>query len=362
MLLAPYEKRRNTLHRLTPRPKCHKMPDSDKSYNQPDVDVIHDGERFEVPSHKVVNCSSDLWKWQTSGKKQKWPKWVDNNEHPSPPERVHGDELSATWIGHATALIQTAGLNLLTDPFFSMRASPFQWAGPKRVRHPGVAIDDLPPIDLILLSHNHYDHMDMPTLRKLANKHKAPILTPAGNAKIVRRWVKRADVIERGWHEGIKLNADTVITPTPALHWSKRSFSDRNKALWSAFWIKAGNRNIYFAADTGFGTGAHFTQTKEMYGSPDLALIPIGAYEPRWFMKAQHIDPDEAVRAHNMLGAKTSIGIHHSTIQLTDEAIDDPVKALAQARTRHGIAAHEFRAIEVGETWKHDALAKPAKR
>jgi len=329
-------------------------------HNPGDASLVHDGERFELPSSGRVNAVGDFWKWQTSGERQKWPAWVDNADHPAPRDLIHDGGLTATWIGHATVLVQTAGLNILTDPFFSLRASPFQFAGPKRVRHPGVALGDLPRLDLILLSHNHYDHMDMPALRKLVKQHDVPILTPTGNARIIRKWVRGAKIIERGWHDEFRLGTDAVFTPTPALHWSKHNFWDRNRALWSAFWIKAGGRNIYFAADTGFGTGAHFAQTRERYGEPDLALIPIGAYEPRWFMKAQHIDPDEAVKAHKLLGAKASIAIHHSTIQLTDEAMGDPPRALAAARLAHGIAAHEFWALDVGETWVHEPLAKPA--
>ncbi|MGI9512394.1 MAG: MBL fold metallo-hydrolase [Anderseniella sp.] len=327
------------------------MPDHDKSYHQTDLNVTHDGERYQVPAHKVVNCTSDFWKWQASGERQSWPKWVDNETHPAPPQRVNGDAVSTTWIGHATVLVQTGGVNILTDPFFSLRASPIQFAGPKRVRHPGIALKDLPPIDLVLLSHNHYDHMDLPALRKLVRHHQASIITPHGNARIVNRWIRQAGVIELGWHETFEHSPGVLITPTPALHWSKRTFGDRNKALWSAFMIEAGGRKIYFGGDTGFGTGTHFAQTKNLYGAPDLALLPIGAYEPRWFMKTQHMNPDEAAQAHKMLGAKASLAIHHATIQLTDEAIDAPAKALQAARLTHGIRDDEFAALGVGETW-----------
>ncbi len=339
---------------------CHKMPEDHKSYHQADIDVHHDGERYHVPDHNVVNCTSDFWKWQTSGEKRKWPDWIDNEPHPAPPPRVPDDNLSITWIGHATVLIQTGGINVVTDPFFSMRASPFGFAGPKRVRNPGIALKDLPPIDLILLSHNHYDHMDLPALRKLVAQHDAPIVTPHGNGRIINRWIRQAEVVERGWHEPFEYSSGIVVTPTPALHWSKRTFKDRNRALWSAFMIEIGKRKVYFGADTGFGTGSHFTQINLRYGAPDLALLPIGAYEPRWFMKAQHINPDEAAQAHKLLGAKTSVAIHHATIQLTDEAIDAPARALQDAKARHGIADHEFRTVSVGETWRPDGLAKPS--
>ncbi len=331
---------------------CHKMPEHDKSYHQTDLNVTYDGERYKVPAHNVVNCTSDFWKWQTSGERQSWPNWVENDAHPAPTQRVNGDQLSATWIGHATVLVQTGGVNILTDPFFSLRASPFQFAGPKRVRDPGIALKDLPSIDLILLSHNHYDHMDLPALRRLVRLHDPVILTPNGNARIVNRWIRKARVVELGWHDPFRYAPDVLVTPTPALHWSKRTFGDRNKALWSAFMIEAGERKVYFGADTGFGTGAHFAQTRDRYGAPDLALLPIGAYEPRWFMKAQHINPDEAVQAHKLLGAGASMAIHHATIQLTDEAIDAPAKSLEVAKLEHGIRDIEFRAIGVGETWE----------
>ncbi len=337
---------------------CHKLPEPYKSYHQAGLNLQYDGERYHLPAHKAVKSAGDLLKWQTSGNKQKWPEWIDNEAHPHPLQRVNGDDVSVTWIGHATVLIQTGGVNILTDPFFSMRASPVQFAGPKRVRSPGVALEDLPPLDLILLSHNHYDHMDLPALRKLDKHHSAPIITPYGNACIVKRSVRRASVIERGWHEPYEHSPGVVITPTPALHWSKRTFMDRNKALWSAFMIAVGNRRIYFGADSGFGTGEHFAQTRDLHGAPDLALLPIGAYEPRWFMKAQHINPDEAVQAHKLLGATTSLAIHHATIQLTDEAIDAPAQALQAARIRHGTPDHEFHAIPVGKTWTLDGLAK----
>jgi L-ascorbate metabolism protein UlaG (beta-lactamase superfamily) len=311
---------------------------------------LQDG-RFTLPGHDTTKSLKDLWRWQRNGKRTAWPDWVENRPHAAPARRVEGDNLSVTWIGHATALIQTQGLNILTDPFFSLRASPFRFAGPKRVRGPGIALDELPPIDLVLLSHNHYDHMDTETLQRLSHDHAMTLVTPHGNARHVRRLKPGTGILELGWHD-VHEHARVKISPTPALHWSRRTLFDSNRALWSAFYITTPTHKIYFAADTGFGSGEHFTLTRDMYGEPDLALIPIGAYEPRWFMAPQHIDPEEAVLAHKLLGAKSSIAIHHATIQLTDEGIDDPARELAKARRRHGLAEDEFRVLEVGETWR----------
>ena len=186
--------------------------------------------RFHLPGHDATKSAKDFWRWQTNGRREAWPDWIENTPHPAPPARVDGNGLAVTWIGHATALIQTQGLNILTDPFFSMRASPVQFAGPKRVRAPGIALNDLPPIDMVLLSHNHYDHMDLPALRHLAREHELSIVTPHGNARHIGHLKPAAAIHEYHWHEPHQ-HAGLTITPTPALHWSKRTFWDRNKAL-----------------------------------------------------------------------------------------------------------------------------------
>lgn len=307
-----------------------------------------DGTRFFLKGHTSSASFRDLLKWQTSGGRARWPKRVVNGEFPRPPQRVEGERLLATWIGQATVLIQTAGLNILTDPFFSTRASPFKYAGPRRVRPPGVALHDLPPIDVILLSHNHYDHMDVPALAKLA-RHGAPqVVTPLGNRRYIQKAMPGVAISELDWHQPIDCGA-ARITLMPAMHWSKRTLSDVNTALWGAFVIDAGTGPIYFAGDTGFGEGNTFREVRERHGALRLSLLPIGAYEPRWFMKNQHMNPEEAVAAHVLLSSGTSIGIHHSTIQLTDEAIDAPALALREAAAAAGLPQGAFLASEVGE-------------
>lgn len=307
--------------------------------------------RYELEGYKPSESITGLLKWKLSGKRETWPDWIENNDHPAPPGRVQDDTISITWIGHATCLIQTHGINVLTDPFFSMRASPLQFVGPKRVRHPGVAFADLPPIDVVLLSHNHYDHLDLPALKTLARRDDFTLITAKGNGRHLNKVGGRARVEEYVWYDSHR-HQDITFNLAPALHWSKRTFFDRNKALWSAFYMTTPTHRIYFAADTAFGEGEHFVSTREDFGAPDVALMPIGAYEPHWFMKHQHVDPEHAVRAHKLLKAKHSLAIHHATIQLTDEGIDAPVKSLCEARKRHGLSEDDFRILDVGETWR----------
>jgi L-ascorbate metabolism protein UlaG (beta-lactamase superfamily) len=305
--------------------------------------------RFTVDGHRNVAGLADILKWQLSGSRQKWPRKIENNTHVPPPKRVHGKDLSATWIGHSTVLIQTAGLNILTDPFFSKRASPFQFAGPKRIRDPGISIEDLPAVDLVLLSHNHYDHLDAPALAALKNIHDPKLITTLNNG----RYVKNYPCTELDWRQSVECG-DARITLMPALHWSKRSVSDTNKALWGAFVIATAGGVIYFAADTGYGTGETFHEVKLKFGAPRLSLLPIGAYEPRWFMKPQHMNPEEAVQAHLDLGSAKSLAIHHGTVQLTDEAVDAPVVALEDALAFHKIEKADFMVSEIGQSIQID--------
>jgi L-ascorbate metabolism protein UlaG (beta-lactamase superfamily) len=301
--------------------------------------------RFIVDDHRNAAGLADILKWQLSGSRQKWPRSIENKHYAPPPKRVHGKDLSVTWIGHSTVLIQTAGLNIVTDPFFSRRASPSQFIGPQRIRDPGIAIMDLPPIDFILLSHNHYDHLDTAALAALKNIHDAKLITALGNG----RYIKNYPCTELDWRQSSEFG-EVKITLMPALHWSKRSMSDTNKALWGAFVIETAGGAIYFAADTGYGTGETFREVKSKFGPPRLSLLPIGAYEPRWFMKPQHMNPAEAVQAHLDLGTATSFAIHHGTVQLTDEAVDAPVLALHEALALHNIERTDFIVGEIGQT------------
>ena len=237
---------------------------------------------------------------------------------------MEGNELRVTMINHSTLLIQQSGGNILTDPVWSERVSPFQSIGPHRRRNPGVRFEDVPRIDIVLLSHNHYDHLDLATLRRLADRGQSQFIVPCG----VARWLQSRSIgpaHELDWGDSLRV-ANTIVHSVPAMHFSARGLFDRNRTLWCGYVIEAADRVIYFAGDTGFGE--HFAQIRERFGAPRLALLPIGAYEPRWFMAPVHMAPDEAIRAHEILAAKTSIAIHHGTFQLADEGLDTPKKQL----------------------------------
>lgn len=309
-----------------------------------------DGEKFYNIDKVNTNKSFfDLIKWMTSQKSVDWPKWVNDNATPNlASEPLPKNEVRITSINHATHLIQIRDLNILTDPVFSKRVSPFSWIGPKRHRAPGLTIEELPRIDFILISHNHYDHTDIKALSKLIKKDDPIFLVPLGNSELIED-LGSTHIIELDWWQSYDLPRNLgEIFLTPAQHWSNRGIFDRNKALWGGFVIQVDNLKTYFAGDTGYGR--HFKLIKEKFGSMDVSIIPIGAYEPRWFMKEQHVNPEEAVQAHIDLNSKQSIGTHFGTFQLTDEGINDPVIKLAEALKSKSLDSRRFLAPKNGET------------
>jgi len=274
----------------------------------------------------------------------RWPAHVDVRTRLVP--SLAGASISVTFIGHSTWLIQTPSGNLITDPMYSRRAGPFNLFGPRRVRDAAVPFEDLPPISLVLLSHNHYDHCDLPTLRRLARRFDPLVVTPLGNARLVRSTgITRVE--ERDWWGTAQLAA-LDITLTPAQHFSARGPFDRNRGLWCGFRIETGGVRLFFAGDTGYGP--FFREIRRQLGPVDLALLPIGAYEPRWFMKDIHMNPAEAVQAHLDLEASQSLGMHFGTFQLTPEAIDDPLIALDEACRSRSVRPTQFRTLEFGES------------
>ena len=292
-----------------------------------------------------------MLRWKLAGGAAKWPASVPVTQA-RPDPRVSG--LRVTAIGHASLLIQAAGVNILTDPVWSERASPVSFAGPKRVSAPGVAFDDLPPIDVVLLSHCHYDHLDVATLRRLQAAHAPLIAMPLGNDAIVRAAVPEARCVVGDWWDRLALSDRVSTTLTPATHWANRWPTDVRMALWSGHWLDTPAGSVWFAGDTGYGDGAIFRQIRERLGAPDVALIPIGAYEPRWFMSAQHVNPEEAVRILQDVEAGHALGIHWGTFQLTDEGRDVPRLALASALSANGIPPQRFVAAKAGEAYGFD--------
>jgi L-ascorbate metabolism protein UlaG (beta-lactamase superfamily) len=278
-------------------------------------------------------------------KRTRWPDHVAVTPRRPPP--LEGpDDAVVTFVGHATLLIQTSAGNVLTDPVYAERASPLTFAGPRRVRPPGVAFDDLPAISVVVVSHNHYDHCDLRTLAALDRRSGPLFVTPLGNGPLLESaGIRRVEELD--WWQDAAATAPRV-TLTPAQHFSSRGPFDRNRALWGGFVISAGSRRIFFAGDTGYAP--HFREIRRRFGPVDLALLPIGAYEPRWFMKDVHVDPAEAVQAHLDLEARQSIGMHFGTFQLTPEGIDDPVLALGEALRARQVPSGRFRTLDFGES------------
>lgn len=293
------------------------------------------------------------WRWEKTGKDipgtEDYAFPVVTTHHEL--LKTNREKTTLTWIGHATFLIQVNGINILTDPQFSNRASPVSWAGPQRVVKPGLSIDELPEIDFIIYSHDHYDSLDVATLEALSKHNRQrPVhyIVPLG----FKTWFEEQDidtthVVEFDWSDS-KQFAAVRITAEPIQHWCKRTLFDTNERLWAAWVIEVANKKIYFAGDTGYAP--HFKKTGEKYGSFDLALIPIGAYEPRWFMKSYHVNPDEAVQIHKDLNAKYSVAMHWGTFILTDEPLDEPPVKLAEALKKYKVDPKIFEVYKHGET------------
>jgi len=302
-----------------------------------------DGERFVNPTGGAGQPFSAVPRMLLE-RRALWPRHVDVSV--KVPPSLTGAAAIVTFIGHATFLIQTPAGNMLTDPMYSQRAGPFNVLGPKRVRQPAVRFDDLPPISTVLLSHNHYDHCDLPTLRRLARRFDPAVVTPLGNARLVRSAGIR-HVEELDWWQPAA-DSQVPMTATPAQHFSARTPWDRNRALWCGFVLQAGQRRIYFAGDTAYAP--FLREIPERLGRIDFALLPIGAYEPRWFMKAVHMNPEEAVQAHIDLGGPETVAMHFGTFQLTAEGIDAPQRALEESRRQKHISPSLFRVLEFGQS------------
>lgn len=309
-----------------------------------------DGVRFFNPDRPVTKGFGDFLRWQFEGGRQAWPSTFPSPHADKPPERVAG--LRVVHLGHAGFLIQTGGLNILADPVMSERASPFAFAGPKRVNPPGVLFGDMPKIDVVLVTHNHYDHLDGTFLAQLNQRDRPRVIAPLANAPIIRRYDETLAVEEHDWGARVPLNDSVRVDLVPTYHWSARSLTDRRMSLWASFVVATPAGLIYHCGDTAYHTGDLFRQARRDYGRFRLAHLPIGAYEPRWFMRDNHMNPEEAVKVMQDLEAQEALGHHWGTFQLTNEGIEEPPAALQAALQAASIPASRFPAVRPGQVWE----------
>lgn len=319
------------------------------SYYQGPISDHFDGTCFFNPGSKDKdNGLLDVLRWQLGSRATPWPDTLPGVVADRPPARVAEGRCRVAFVGHASFLVQVDGLNILLDPVWSERASPMSFAGPTRYAPPGIAFVDLPPIDAVLVSHCHYDHMDLDTLTRLWRRDRPRIIAPLGNDSIIRGADHTIAVESGDWGAHMRLNQRVVVHFHRTHHWSARGLNDRRHALWSSFVIEAPGGGIYFVGDTGFGDGNTFREVARAHPRLRLALLPIGAYAPRWFMKDQHMNPAEAVEAFRLCGARQAIGHHWGSFRLTDEGYDEPQRDLAEALTKARLSSQSFAALLPG--------------
>ncbi len=305
-----------------------------------------DGKKFFTPGGRPAQGMGGALQWMLTRRREPWPEHVFVHEGEKPLAR-NGNGLRITFINHSTFLIQVDGLNILTDPVWSERTSPFQWAGPRRTRPPGILLEDLPDIDVVLLSHNHYDHLDFNSMRSLFQRHQPRIITPLG----VKAYLDKNDMhtaTDLDWWDEIPLNDSLTVQCVPAQHFSGRGMHDRDATLWCGYVIKRPGGNVYFAGDTGYHPSM-FREIGKRCAPVQLSLIPIGAFKPEWFMSPIHCSPAEAVKIHLETGSGQSIATHFGTFPLADDGLHVPVFELRNALTQDGVAPEKFIAMNEGE-------------
>jgi len=324
------------------------------------IGVKHDSPNFKDGTFRNKSGveALSLWEmiWADDGNIEmaEWPDSVETQVDEEPLKVFNSSDIRVTFINHATFLIQTANLNILTDPVFSERVSPLSFAGPKRIHKPGIDIENLPEIDVVIISHDHYDHLDLASANKLIKRDNPKVYVGLGLAKIL---TPSSNVTEMDWWESIQVTDNFKLWFLDVQHNSGRSIINRNSTLWGGFMLQVGDKNIYFGGDSGYAD--HYQRTYEHFGPVDLAFIPIGAYSPRNIFKRVHMDPYDAVQAHIDLKAKLSIGMHYGTFQLTAESHTEPVELLEKAKFDADIPADEFITLDIGKPFNF--LGSPSK-
>jgi L-ascorbate metabolism protein UlaG (beta-lactamase superfamily) len=327
-------------------------------YQGPRTDHF-DGERFRNPVPTETHGFGDFLRWMRERERGSWDEVVGARPGAAPPYKVLDGELRVTFVNHATLLVQLDGWNVLTDPIWSERASPVFFAGPKRVRPPGLRFEDLPPIHAVVVSHNHYDHLDLPTLRRLEKAFSPTVFVGLGNKALLERAGLRK-VVELDWWQGVKLGPSLEVIAAPAQHFANRGLCDAAGTLWASWVLRSPHGAVYFGGDTGYGP--HFGQVAERFAPIRLAMLPIGAFRPEWFMARVHTSPDEALLAHRELGAQVSVAMHFGTFALADDGRDEAPQRLREALAMADEPADRFWILDFGEGRPVPPPAQPQTR
>jgi len=319
---------------------------SEPGYEGPATDHFN-GETFENPGNVPEKSFMDVMKWYVQRDQGEW-KPIPESEiviAEKPTENVTNG-MVITYVNHSTFLIQVAGVNILTDPVWSDRVSPVSFAGPKRYRPAGVRFEDLPRIDLILISHNHYDHLDLKTLRQINEKYEPRVIAPLGVGRLLNdNGINK--VFELNWWEDKVMDSDITVHSVQAQHFSARGLFDRDKTFWNGYVIETPVGDVYFAGDTGYGS--FFKEIGQRYPDIKVGLIPIGAYKPRWFMKPMHVNPEEAIQVHKDVGAEISFGMHFGTFPLADDGMKDPENDFSVAMQKPENRGVNFKLLSEGD-------------